>query len=120
MSRRLDDLHPDMRAKAVELIARCVEAGIMVAIVDTLRTPEEQAEYVKKKVSWTLNSKHLTGRAIDLAPYETYALHDGDKLNWDGSDPIWKKIGLIGEAIGLEWGGRWVSTPDYGHFQLRG
>jgi hypothetical protein len=30
-----------MRAKAVELLARLVEAGIMVLIVDTLRTEAE-------------------------------------------------------------------------------
>jgi peptidoglycan L-alanyl-D-glutamate endopeptidase CwlK len=117
MSRRLDDLHPTMRVKAFELLARCAEAGIMVVIVDTLRTADEQRENVRKGVSWTQNSRHLTGHAIDLAPYATYNLYGGDKVCWDGADPVWERIGLLGEAIGLRWGGRW-KVRDLGHFEL--
>ena len=120
MSRRLADLSPRMLPLAERLLARCVEAGIMVMIVDTLRTPEEQAANVKKGVSWTLKSKHLTGDAIDLCPYETYALHGPDKLQWDGADPVWKRIGAIGESLGLKWGvvknGQQI---DPGHFEYR-
>ncbi len=118
MSRLLSDLSPRMRPLAVELIARCVEQGIMVLIVDTLRTKAEQAENIRRGVSWTLNSKHLTGNAIDIAPYETYALHGPDKVKWDAGDPIWQKIGAIGEGLGLTWGGRWTHK-DMGHFEIK-
>lgn len=116
MSRRLDDLSPRMRPLAVELLARCVEVGIQVVIVDTLRTPAEQEENIRKKVSWTKNSKHLTGDAIDVAPYEVYHLHGADKIQWLTSDPVWQTIGAIGEALGLRWGGRWT-VKDMGHFE---
>lgn len=122
MSRRLDDLQQPFRTKAMELIARCVEAGIAVTIVDTLRTPEEQAENLRKGVSWTRNSRHLPqppdgrSRAIDICPYFQYQLHGPDKLAWDASDGVWQIIGDIGEELGLVWGGRW-SVKDYGHFQ---
>jgi hypothetical protein len=119
MSRALDDLSPRMRPFAVELLARLVEAGIMVMIVDTLRTPEEHIANLRRGVSWTTRSKHLDGNAIDLAPYETYALHGPDKLKWEASDSAWLKMGQIGEAVGLVWGGRWIKTPDYGHFELK-
>ena len=105
---------------AMQLLARCVEAGIMVMIVDTLRTPEEQAANVAKGVSWTTKSKHLTGDAIDICPYDTYALHGPDKLQWDGSNPAWRQIGAIGESLGLKWGviknGEQI---DPGHFEVR-
>jgi peptidoglycan L-alanyl-D-glutamate endopeptidase CwlK len=117
MSRRLDDLAPAFRPLAVELLARCAEAGIAVLIVDTLRTPAEQAENIRRGVSWTRNSKHLTGEAIDVCPYQTYELHGPDKLQWDHADPAWHVIGRIGEAIGLRWGGRWQQR-DMGHFEL--
>lgn len=91
----------------------------MVLILDTLRTPEEQAENVKRGVSWTLNSKHLTGNAIDVVPYAVFDAAGPDKLNWDGSDPVWQRLGEIGEACGLTWGGRWTKTPDYGHFERK-
>lgn len=118
MSRRLDDLHPDFKPKAMELLARCVEQGIAVMVVDTLRTKEEQAANIAKGVSWTPNSKHLIGKAIDICPYETWAAHGPDKLNWDGADPIWTKLGVLGESIGLVWGGRW-RVRDLGHFELK-
>lgn len=120
MSRKLDDLSPRMMPLAMQLIARCVEAGIMVMIVDTKRTPEEQAANVAKGVSWTLRSKHLTGDAIDICPFAVYDLHGPDKLQWDGGDPVWRKIGAIGEALGLKWGvvknGQQI---DPGHFEYR-
>ena len=120
MSRKLNDLSPRMRPLAVELLARLTEAGIMVMIVDTLRTPAEQQANVAKGVSWTLNSKHLTGEAIDVAPYETYALHGGDKLKWDDTDPVWQRIGQIGEAVGLKWGVvRKGMRIDLGHFEMK-
>ena len=115
MSRRLNDLSPRFKPLAMELVARCVEAGIPVLIVDTLRTQDEHAANIAKGVSWTTRSKHLTGDAIDLCPYETYQLHGPDKLQWaDG--PVWHRLGAIGEALGLRWGGRWVQK-DLGHFE---
>lgn len=116
MSRRLDDLSPRFRPLAVEFLARIVEAGIAVIIVNTLRTPAEQADNLARGVSWTTNSKHLTGDAIDLAPFDIYQLHGADKLKWNGDDPVWFVIGRIGEALGLRWGGRW-REKDLGHFE---
>ena len=50
-----------------------------------------------EKVTWTKNSKHIEGRAFDIA--------------FEGADPYpknfdWEKIGIIGEKLGLRWGGR--------------
>lgn len=117
MSRALDDLSPRFRPFAVELLARLMEANIPVMIVDTLRTPEEQEEFIRRGVSWTRNSKHLTGDAIDIAPYSQYSLHGPDKLQWDADDPSWLRIGQIGEAAGCKWGGRWTRR-DMGHFEI--
>ncbi len=119
MSRALDDLHPRFRPLAVELLARLTEAGIAVCIVDTLRTPAEHAANLAKGVSWTTHSKHLDGLAIDIAPYETFLAAGARKLLWDAHDPIWSRIGAIGEALGLTWGGRWKQR-DLGHFELHG
>jgi hypothetical protein len=35
-----------------------------------------------------------------------------------GSDPRYLSSGVIGEALGLEWGGRWTRPYDPAHFQL--
>lgn len=116
MSRRLDDLSPRFRPIAVEFLARLCEAGICVLIVDTLRTPEEHAENLRRGVSWTTRSKHLVGDAMDVCPYALYEAGGRHKLQWDGSHPLWARIGQIGEACGMRWGGRW-RTPDLGHFE---
>lgn len=116
MSRALDDLSPRFRPLAMALLARCVEQGIAVMIVDTLRTPAEHQANLARGVSWTTRSKHLDGDAIDICPYATWDAHGPDKLNWDGADPVWAKLGAIGEALGLRWGGRW-KVKDWGHFE---
>jgi peptidoglycan L-alanyl-D-glutamate endopeptidase CwlK len=118
MSRRLDDLSREFLPLAVELLARLVEAQIPVMVIDTLRTKEEQAENVRKGVSATLNSKHLTGDAIDICPYAVYEIAGPDKLQWNTKDPVWLQIGEIGERLGLRWGGRWKVPHDPGHFEL--
>lgn len=125
MSRKLDDLDPKCREKAVEFLARLVENNIQVLIVDTLRTWKEHQKNLATGRSWIKYSKHLpdkkTGksRAIDVCPYEIYRLSGPDKLQWDSEDPVWQKIGVIGESCGLSWGGRWSSKKkDWGHFEV--
>jgi hypothetical protein len=51
-----------------------------------------------------------------LAPYDVYALAGPDKLMWDSANPVWGKLGAIGERLGLRWGGRW-RQKDMGHFE---
>jgi hypothetical protein len=123
VTRKLNDLAPECRPIFFELLARLTEAGIMVQIIDVLRTVEEQKVNLAKGVSATMNSRHLPqppsglSHAIDLCPYSIYALHGPDKLQWDSSDPVWGIMGPIGEALGLRWGGRWKSPYDVGHWE---
>lgn len=116
MSRKLDDLSPRFRPLAFQFLARLTEAGIPVMVIDTLRTPEEHAANLANGTSWTKRSKHLDGDAIDICPFAIYDLAGADKLQWDAGHPVWKKIGDIGEGLGLRWGGRWVQR-DMGHFE---
>ena len=120
---RLDSLDPLFKPLAITLLARLLEARIPVLIVNTLRTQVEQDAAVARGVSRVQHSKHQDGLAIDVAPYDIFALHDDDKLQWDTKDPIWKKIGAIGESLGLRWGGRFEPLNsvgvgwDPGHFE---
>lgn len=116
MSRALDDLHPAFRPQATEYVARLVEAGFVFLIVDTLRTPEEHAYNLEHGTSWSRVSNHLYGLAIDVCPYAEYRLHGADKLMWDWRNPVWTKMGEIGERMGLDWGGRW-RQKDMAHFE---
>lgn len=112
MSRALDDLAPGFREKVFEFLARCVEAGIQVKIIETLRSVEQQEENVRKGVSWTMHSKHILGKAIDVAPISVLA-----RPNWAPDDPVWNRIGAIGKQLGLRWGGDWKQR-DCPHFEV--
>lgn len=116
MSRALDDLAPVFRPLAFELLARCVEAGIAVEIICTGRTQAEQDAAVASGHSWVLVSKHQSGLAIDICPFQIWMEVGPDKLAWNADDPQWAKIGAIGEALGLRWGGRWKQR-DLGHLE---
>lgn len=61
--------------------------------------------------TWTLKSKHLEGRAIDLAPSQ-----DGKAIWWAAPALVWERMGEIGESVGMAWGGRW-KNKDSPHFE---
>lgn len=101
--------------------------------VNQLRTiaglPWITEEQNRRKVTWTLNSEHLIdlddsnplndhARAFDIA-----LVKNVKEIYWDIKEdvndnqiPDYREAGLIGEKVGLIWGGRW-KTPDYPHFQ---
>ena len=116
MDRSLNSLDFRFKNTAIELLARLVEYGIPVVIVNTRRTEEEQKEMLARNVSWTAHSKHQDGLAIDVCPIEQFTLHGEEKLQWDAQDPVWEGLGAVGEALGLVWGGRW-KIRDLGHFE---
>lgn len=110
---RLKGVHPDLVA--------VVEAAILLTPVDFmitegLRTPERQAELVRAGASRTLNSRHLTGHAVDVAAWV-----DGG-VRWDW--PLYPRIAGAFKAaaaaagIPLIWGGDWPRLRDGPHFEL--
>ena len=129
--RDMDLLHPNFRIIADRFISLCVEQKIAILIVETWRSQAAHEEDVANGNSWVTKSKHQTtmikyiagspitipaSEAIDVCPYEIYELHGRKKLEWDNDDPVWQKIGAIGESLGMKWGGRW-RCKDMGHFQ---
>jgi peptidoglycan L-alanyl-D-glutamate endopeptidase CwlK len=85
-------------------------------VIEGCRTLARQKELVKIGASQTMNSRHLTGHAVDLA-----ALY-GSKVAWDW--PLYYVLGdCVKEAarrvsIPIEWGGDWKLFKDGPHFQL--
>lgn len=114
MSRSLNDLKPEFRRIAVEVLAQLLEADIHVMIVCTGRTQAEQDAAVAAGRSKVRVSKHQVGLAMDVCPLAVWQLHGPDKLQW-GPDPAWQRIGAIAERNGLRWGGRFgESRPGAG------
>lgn len=117
MSQDLNDLAPVFYPLACRLVAHAVNAGIQIQIINTRRTAAEQAVNVATGASSVTHSKHQDGLAIDVCPYAIYLEVGPDKLNWNDTDPNWVKLGVIGEGLGLRWGGRWTTPHDPGHFE---
>jgi hypothetical protein len=113
----LEALHPYLRQKVNKLIEQCHEKGIELAVVETYRTVAKQNEYKSMGKKYTRSvgghSKHQYGLAVDVVP-----MVDG-VAQWDNLR-LWRKIGAIGEQLGLRWGGRWKYPFDPGHFEWSG
>ncbi|MGP6378200.1 M15 family metallopeptidase [Yersinia bercovieri] len=109
----LNGVHPDL----VKVVRRALElTPIDFKVIEGRRTLERQRQLVKAGASQTLNSRHLTGHAIDIVP-----LPDG-KVSWE-----WKYFYPMADAmkqaaaelgIAVEWGGNWTTFKDGPHFQL--
>ena len=110
-SRRIEDMIPEMQEVYKLFEATCHAAGLDFIVTCTTRTKEEQTELVKKGFSKTMNSRHLTGEAFDIA-----VVKDG-KLSWKNRD--YEPYGDIGMSIGLVWGGNFKGFKDSVHFEYR-
>jgi len=110
-------LHPYFRDKVQQLITICKAKGIELAFVETYRTHAKQAEYKGMGRKYTRSgagkSKHQYGLAVDVVPIVN------DTAVWHNI-VLWRKIGTVGERLGLHWGGRWRHPFDPGHFEWKG
>lgn len=99
---RLQGVHPDLAAVANRAIQI---SEIDFAVAEGLRTTERQAELVKAGASKMMNSRHITGHAIDLAAFV------GGELRWDW--PLYYKIAAAMKiaaaelGVPIEWGAVW-------------
>ncbi len=110
---RLQGVHPDL----VRVIRRAsAETKVPFAVVEGLRTLERQKQLKAAGATKILNSRHITGHAVDLVP-----LVDGE-ARWDWSlnhrlAPVIRAAARA-ENVPLECGGDWKSFPDAPHWQL--
>ena len=73
-SEKLAQVHPDLQRVFNEAIKN---SPLDFSITEGLRTKERQKELFSAGKSQTMNSRHLTGKAVDIA-----VLVDG-KITWD-------------------------------------
>lgn len=107
---RLKGVHPDL-IKVVERAIQITEQDFTV--LEGLRSIERQRELFKSGDSQTMNSRHLTGHAVDLAPWPI-------SWEWDKFYSIEKAMKQAAKDVGvdIEWGGDWKSLKDGPHWQL--
>lgn len=110
---RLRQVHSDL----VKVVERAIQLSeIDFTVLEGIRTKERQAELLKAGATTTMNSRHLTGHAVDLGALV------GGKVRWDW--PLYYKIADAMKAasaeldIPIEWGGDWKKFKDGPHWQL--
>lgn len=109
----LDTVHPDLKRVMLEAIEN---APFDFGITEGLRTKERQQQLFNEGKSQTLNSRHLTGNAVDLV------IFIDNKVTWDLkyykvlSEHI-KAVAKLND-VPIVWGGDWKSFVDAVHFEL--
>ncbi|MEY2633058.1 MAG: hypothetical protein RIR00_1712 [Pseudomonadota bacterium] len=98
----LQGVHPDL----VKVVNRAIEISTQdFSVHDGIRTQEEQKKLYASGASQTLDSRHITGHAVDLVPYIA------GKLRWEW-DPIYKiaeamRVAARELKVPIRWGGAW-------------
>jgi len=126
---RLEGVHPDL----VRIVKKAADiSDLDFTVLEGLRTVERQKQLVKQGASKTMNSRHITGHAVDLG------VLIGGEVRWDWG--LYLKLGEVMrsaslvEKVPIRWGGTWKllsaingpitakilsrSFPDGPHFEL--
>ena len=82
--------------------------GLKIKLTEWFRSPEKQLKLLRAGKTWTLNSAHIHGLAIDIA-----IIKDGRYIV-DGES--YRPLGEYWKELTGIWGGDW-KVKDYCHFE---
>ena len=107
--RELEGVNPVL----VECVHRAIQlTEVDFRVYDGIRTKAEQERMVSRGVSKTMDSKHLTGHAVDLVPLIGGIL----KWDWEGCYAIACAMDQAATELGvahrITWGAAWDKTLD--------
>lgn len=109
--RNLNGVHPDL----VKVVERAIEiTEVDFTVIEGLRTKERQAQLFRDRFTKTLSSRHLTGHAVDIAPYP---------IDWEDKVRFARVAKAMKQAarelnVAIVWGGDWKNSWDMPHYQL--
>lgn len=93
-------------ADLVRVVKRAIElTTVDFVVLEGLRTKERQAQLVRQGASRTMNSRHITGHAVDIAP-----MIDGQiRWDWPAFYPLAVAMREAAKELGIKvtWGGVW-------------
>jgi len=109
--KNLIGVHPEL----VKVVKKALEySAVDFTVIEGVRTLERQKQMVAQGKSKTLNSRHLTGHAVDLVPIV------GGAVLWNQCPDVAKAMKEAAKELNIpvEWGGDWKGFSDQPHFQL--
>ena len=98
----LAGVHPDLVKVVHETLK---ESTIDFVVIEGLRTVERQRELVNSGASQTMNSRHISGHAVDLAAW-------AGEVRWDMG--LYYQIAVAAQRaaktlmVPIRWGGCWL------------
>ena len=110
---RLEGVHPDL-VRVVKKAAAM--SSLDFTVLEGLRTLARQKQLMDLGATKTMNSRHLTGHAVDLAPMV------GGTVRWDW--PLYHQLADVvkaaakAENVPIQWGGDWRTFKDGPHWEL--
>lgn len=117
LSQRSIDRMKGVDERLVNVVKRAIDISeVDFMVTEGLRTEARQKQLVATGASKTMKSKHLVGKAVDLA-----AVVDG-QVKWDW--PLYSKIATAMKRaaeilnVKIVWGGDWLTFRDGPHFQI--
>jgi peptidoglycan L-alanyl-D-glutamate endopeptidase CwlK len=118
---KLAGVHPDL----VSVVERAINISKKdFTVLEGLRSKERQAQLFAAGKSKTMNSRHITGHAVDLGPWPLNGDFDSDGIlniaDWDEYYPLADAMKQAAKELGVAivWGGDWKGFPDGPHFEL--
>lgn len=108
--RNLAGVHPDL----VRVVERAAEiSAVPIVVTEGLRNLARQKQLVAAGKSWTLDSRHLTGHAVDVVDANDF------KYDIPDMDHIAKAMKQAAAELNIPivWGGDWKQR-DTPHFEL--
>lgn len=110
LSKRSHDRLFGVNPKLVAVVNTAIDiTKVDFGVVEGLRTEETQRQYVDAGKSQTMNSKHLTGEAVDLVAFVNGAVSWELNLYDDIADAM--RIAALEHDLPLRWGAAW-NVPD--------
>ena len=107
----LSGVHTDL----VAVVERAIEiTEVDFTVIEGIRNINRQRELFKAGKSTTMNSRHITGHAVDMVPWP---------VDWEDLE----RFEMMAEAmktaaeeleVPIVWGGDWKSFYDAPHFEL--
>ena len=107
----LSGVHPNL----IAVVKRAIQITKQdFTVIEGVRNIERQRQLVAKGASKTMNSRHITGHAVDMVPWP---------VDWNDLE----RFKVVSEAmkdaaeelnIPIVWGGDWKSFYDAPHYEL--
>lgn len=112
--RALEGVHSDL----VRVVRHALFLSpVDFVVIEGLRTPARQQELLNSGKTRTLNSRHLSGHAVDVVPLVNGTIPWEDWSAFEQVSVAMKQAARV-SGVPLIWGGDWVTFRDGPHYEL--